>query len=51
MLQVHLDPGIPDGRWAVVRDPCGHDEQLLDPGAGAALAATELLDRLLVAVP
>ncbi len=51
MLQVHLDPGIPGGRWAVVRELCGHDEQLLGAGGGAALVATDLLDRVLVAQP
>lgn len=49
MLQVRLDPGLAAGRWACVRPLCGHDEQALVTGGG--LAATELLDRLLVAVP
>ncbi|KIG17891.1 hypothetical protein DB30_02514 [Enhygromyxa salina] len=49
MLQVRLDPGLPAGRWACVRPLCGHDEQALVAGGG--LAATELLDRLLVEVP
>lgn len=50
MLRVDLDPGLPGGRWACVRGLTGHDEQALAAGVGA-LAATELLDRLLVAQP
>lgn len=50
MLRVDLDPGLPGGRWACVRGLTGHDEQALATGVGA-LAATELLDRLLVAQP
>jgi hypothetical protein len=50
MLRVDLDPGLPGGRWACVRGMTGHDEQALAAGVGV-LAATELLDRLLVAQP
>lgn len=50
MLRVDLDPGLPGGRWACVRGLNGHDEQALAAGVGA-LAATELLDRLLIAQP
>lgn len=49
MLQVRLEPGLPAGRWACVRPLRGHDEQALVAGGG--LAATQLLDRLLVDVP
>lgn len=48
MLLVHLQPGLPGGSFACVRALHGHDEQV---GGAGAMAATELLDRLLVAVP
>ena len=48
MLQVALQPGLPGGRWACLREPCGHDEVVV---AGTdAFAATDFLDRLLVSV-
>src|SRR5690606_11469948 len=48
MLCVRLEPGLPGGRFACIRALHGHDEQLV---GGGAMAATELLDRLLVEVP
>jgi hypothetical protein len=48
MLSVRLEPGLPGGRFACVRALHGHDERLVGVGA---IAATELLDRLLVEVP
>ncbi len=53
MQQLRLHPGLPDGRWATVRELCGHDEKLITgPAAGsAAVATTDLLDRLLVETP
>lgn len=47
MLQVQLDPGLPGGRWACIKPLRGHDEQSLAHASGA-MAAVELLDRLLV---
>lgn len=49
MLLVRLDPGLPGGNWAVIRGLHGHDEQALARAGG--LAATELLDRVLVETP
>jgi hypothetical protein len=49
MLLVRLDPGLPGGRWALLRGLRGRDEQAL-VGAGGP-AATELLDRVLVDAP
>lgn len=49
MLLVRLEPGLPGGRWAAIRPLCGHDERALVGAAG--LAATELLDRVLVEMP
>lgn len=50
MLHVQLDPGLPGGRWACVRAPCGQDEQALTHEVGAT-AAVELIDRLLLDAP
>ncbi len=49
MIEVPLNPGLPDGDWACLRPLAGHDEIVTD-GAGIASAA-QLLDRLLVQVP
>jgi len=49
MLQVSLNPGLGDGSWACLRALCGHDE--LSADAIGPVAATTLLDRLLVAMP
>lgn len=49
MIEVPLNPGLPDGDWACLRPLAGHDEMVID-GAGIA-SVTQLLDRLLVQVP
>ena len=49
MRQIELHPGLPDGRWACLRPLCGHDEAATD--GSDDLAATRLVDRLLVAAP
>ncbi len=51
MLRVDLDPGLPGGRFACLRGLSGRDEQALAGAGVEALAATELLDRLLLARP
>jgi hypothetical protein len=49
MLEVQLNPGLPDGRRARLRELCGHDENLIR-GTSSTVAVT-LLDRLLVPAP
>lgn len=49
MLELQLNPGLPSGRRAHLRELCGHDESLVR-GTSSAVAVT-LLDRLLVAAP
>lgn len=49
MLQVMLDPGLPDGRLACLRPLAGRDEVAID--APNDLAAVRLLDGLLVQAP
>jgi hypothetical protein len=49
VLHVALDPGLPGGRFACLRELCGHDEVAVDDTSD--LAATLLLSRLLVAAP
>jgi hypothetical protein len=48
VLQIPLDPGLPDGRWACLRPLCGRDELAIPVGD---LAATHLVDNLLVRAP
>lgn len=49
MLELQLQPGLPSGRRACLRELCGHDESLVR-GTSSAVAAA-LLDRLLVELP
>ena len=49
MLLVRLEPGLPGGRWAAIVPLRGHDERALVGTTG--LTATDLLDRVLVAMP
>jgi hypothetical protein len=49
MLHVRLNPGIPGGRWAVLRPLCGHDEAAVDPAGSVDVIA--FLDRLLTSAP
>lgn len=49
MLRVTLQPGLPGGRWACLRELCGRDET--DLAGEEDLVAVELLDRLLVERP
>lgn len=49
MLELQLKPGLPNGRWARLRELCGRDESLVR-GTSSDVAVT-LLDRLLVAAP
>lgn len=50
MLDVRLRPGLPDCRWARLRELSGHDEASVDATTGP-VAATELIERLLVESP
>jgi hypothetical protein len=49
MLELQLKPGLPNGRYAHLRELCGRDESLV-AGTSSAVAVT-LLDRLLVPAP
>lgn len=49
MLEVKLHPGLPNGRFACLRSLNGADEASISDGGD--LAATALVDRLLVSVP
>src|SRR5262245_50579392 len=49
MLHVRLNPGLPGGKWAQLRQLCGHDETLVNgPGSVDVIA---FLDRLLTSAP
>lgn len=47
LQRVPLQPGLPDGTWACLRELCGEDETAFAGGR----PATDLLDRLLVESP
>lgn len=49
MILVQLVPGLPGGKWALLRPLCGHDETRVD--AGSLAQGVALLDRLLVDSP
>jgi len=49
MLNVTLNPGIPGGQWARLRQLCGHDEASISDVGSVDLIA--FLDRLLTSTP
>src|SRR5919106_1581965 len=49
MLQIVLQPGLQDGRWACLRPLCSHDEAFIN-GTGS-VESVAFLDRLLVEAP